>query len=524
MKVGGGRRLAAELALVLVPGAFAAFLASGLPFGADQGMYAAVADGIRAGLQPYRDVFDIKPPGVYYAYALAFTAFGRSAAAVRWLDVIAAVVTALAVWRINRKWGTGYWGALAAGLAGFALLAAFDFWNLGQSDNYAAVFVAVALAVVLTGDGGSWRRAAAAGALLGIAFWFKYTAMTAMAAVWFAGGFNSKRFLSDLFKRFLVSAAGAFGIIVLGIGYLAVVGAAPAFTNLNFSILPAYNSVLLAGGWWGGAREYLWPTFRSLLQLAPFILIPAAVGMGTAAFRRRSRPGPIVIWFLAALAGILIQRRFYLYHWAVVIPAAAALAAIGWTALAAGIKKPWGWMLAVTLLIVSCLPGWLVYRAYAMKWGERWRCLGGDPAAAEAWGWHFEEDSFSWINGEAAGDFIRENSKPGDRIFVWGFDGTPYFYSQRLPATGYAGNYAAAPWFPERDRKAFEATFMKDPPVFFVVPRRQVVYPIIGTFDGPGALLAAMPALEEYFQRHYMPVAEAGPYLIYRLKADISSG
>lgn len=67
---GRGRTLVwsvVQAALVLAPVAFGAFLITAYPLGADQGIYATVADGLRRGLSPYRDLFDLKPPGIYYA-------------------------------------------------------------------------------------------------------------------------------------------------------------------------------------------------------------------------------------------------------------------------------------------------------------------------------------------------------------------------------------------------------------------------------------------------------------------------
>lgn len=59
------------------------------PMGRDQGMYANIAQSIRAGGLPYIDMWDIKPPAIYYLYAAGFSVFGASPLTVRLLDLIA---------------------------------------------------------------------------------------------------------------------------------------------------------------------------------------------------------------------------------------------------------------------------------------------------------------------------------------------------------------------------------------------------------------------------------------------------
>ena len=44
------------------------------PVSNDAGAYLAVADAILAGKLPYRDLFDHKPPGIYYLFAAVLAA------------------------------------------------------------------------------------------------------------------------------------------------------------------------------------------------------------------------------------------------------------------------------------------------------------------------------------------------------------------------------------------------------------------------------------------------------------------
>jgi len=67
------------------------------PFGSDHGSFAAVADVIARGGVPYRDVWEIKPPGIYYLFWAVFAAFGRSIFALRLADLLWTLPAALAI-------------------------------------------------------------------------------------------------------------------------------------------------------------------------------------------------------------------------------------------------------------------------------------------------------------------------------------------------------------------------------------------------------------------------------------------
>jgi len=58
------------------------------PFGRDQGIFAVIADTILAGGMPYRDAWDVKPPAIFYLYALAQYLVGRRMVAIRIFEVI----------------------------------------------------------------------------------------------------------------------------------------------------------------------------------------------------------------------------------------------------------------------------------------------------------------------------------------------------------------------------------------------------------------------------------------------------
>src|SRR5262249_53625894 len=65
------------------------------PMGPDQGVYATIGWTMHRGFALYRDLFEMKPPGLYVIYWLAFGLAGPRASTIFWIDYAAAAVTTM---------------------------------------------------------------------------------------------------------------------------------------------------------------------------------------------------------------------------------------------------------------------------------------------------------------------------------------------------------------------------------------------------------------------------------------------
>jgi 4-amino-4-deoxy-L-arabinose transferase-like glycosyltransferase len=80
-----------DLWIVLATMAVALLLAAPVltyPLGRDQGVFATIGRGILNGRVPYVDLWDAKPPAVFYVYAGAIRLFGPTEWAVRVIDLL----------------------------------------------------------------------------------------------------------------------------------------------------------------------------------------------------------------------------------------------------------------------------------------------------------------------------------------------------------------------------------------------------------------------------------------------------
>ncbi|MDO8513541.1 MAG: glycosyltransferase family 39 protein [bacterium] len=85
------------------------------PIGQDEGVFLAVAKQINHGFLPYRDIFDHKPPGLYYFLSI-FTNFTNSPVTIRLLFLLINLLTCYMIYRIGRNRFSEAHGLLAAGL------------------------------------------------------------------------------------------------------------------------------------------------------------------------------------------------------------------------------------------------------------------------------------------------------------------------------------------------------------------------------------------------------------------------
>ena len=65
------------------------------PLGIDQSLWASAVRGMSRGQLLYRDVWEQRPPGIYWVYLAGFHLFGWTASTVAWLDILAAAATTL---------------------------------------------------------------------------------------------------------------------------------------------------------------------------------------------------------------------------------------------------------------------------------------------------------------------------------------------------------------------------------------------------------------------------------------------
>jgi len=305
-------RLIVLIALVLV----IALPTITYPLGRDQGEFATIGRGILNGRIPYVDLWNPKPPAVFYVYAAAMALFGQTVPALRALDLLMYPLIAVALWQIGRRWANprvGEWAALLFGVFYFTE----TFWTLTQNDGIVLLPMSIAAACMVEAAFG--RRASlwtfAAGALSGWVFWFKYPfALFAAALVIglvLAVGFRRWRDLIRPVVMFGIGfalTAGGGAALMMAIGawdaLIESVRVTTGYTALGFTPEEFIRGFTIGIG----SRLLYWGVLFALA------LIPHRVStekMGES----QPRIGWIIgCWLIAGTAILLIQAKGYDYH------------------------------------------------------------------------------------------------------------------------------------------------------------------------------------------------------------------
>ena len=499
------------------------------PFGRDQAVFAYVGEVIARGGMPYRDAWDLKPPGIYLAYSL-LAALSRDGAAlmtaVRLADLAIAALTALLLARLIRRFTkegadlVPAW-ALGAGTAGWyaALYLHGTYWSLAQAEAWANPLLLAAILLLLGRNAESRPKPSlllAAGGLLGGVALLKFTSVLPALpfAAWVAwSAWRETRDFRQALIPLVLIAAGGTVVLGLAAAWLAVGGALVPYLDIQRGFVAPYARLGAPG-----LGEGLAALFGHTLGWAWRAALPIALaGIGLAADRwwqaeeRRLAAASL----FAGLLAVWWQGKYFGYHWQTVLPWLALTAAIGTAALAERLRLPRPLALALlpTLAFAwSIAVHWSDYRdaaRYAVgslpreEWLERF----GPPGRGD----------YSYLATERAAAYLRKQTQSGDPVLVWGFEPSIYLLADRRSPTRFFFNVPVAVRFaPESWKREFLAAFDTRPPRMLVVLRNDAIPWATARTDDSAAQLADWPELAERVRRDYRELGRKEDFLFYQ--------
>ncbi|MBC7810958.1 MAG: glycosyltransferase family 39 protein, partial [Burkholderiales bacterium] len=165
------------LLLVIVVVIVAALPVLTFPLGRDQGEFATIGSGILDGRIPYVQLWNPKPPAVFYTYALAMAAFGHTTMALRAIDLLIVPIICAALYWLGKRIANanvGLWAALIFPTFYFSE----SFWTLTQNDGIAILPMVLAMVCMFKASDSDTKRGAlwafGCGLLCALTLWFKY--------------------------------------------------------------------------------------------------------------------------------------------------------------------------------------------------------------------------------------------------------------------------------------------------------------------------------------------------------------
>lgn len=480
------------------------------PLGRDQGEFATIGRGLLWGRVPYVDLWNPKPPAVFYVYAAAIALFGRTVEALRAIDLVmfpaaAAAVYAIAAWLFDRR--TGLWAALITGVFYFSE----TFWTLTQNDGIALLPMTLAawcgLRSIRRGRRGLlW--ALAAGALCGWAFWFKYPFAL------FAGALGVGCVI-------LAGRVDWRWIFAFGLGFAAVFAAGATVLMAQGAWDALVESAVLTAEY--VARGFTPVEFFRMMTTAlgfrwahwGFLFVLALIGLAGVRAWGAQRGGLIftALWLSAGAVIMLVQGKGYDYHWLPMLPPLAIFGALGVETVLRMARR----FVPSRALDLVAAGGLLAVLAFAVL-PRTLPYLSGQEDRATYYA-RFQAGEFVADESLRVADYLRERVQFGDTLYIWGFRPEVYYLSDLNPATRWIFHFPlVADWYPAQWRAENVETLWAALPPYTLVLQADYLPWVTGSSGDSATLLQAYADLNDWLIYNYAREAQIGNFLLWRRK------
>ena len=406
-----------------------------MPLERDEGEYAYAGQLILQGVPPYEQVYNMKWPGTYYAYALGMAVFGQTSAGVHLTLLAANSLTILFVFLLGRS--------LFGATAGLAACASYGVMSVSPSvlglaahaNHFVVLFAVPATWLLWKADASDERRAwFISGLLYGLAVLMQQQGLYFCLFGWvflFWRAVQNKTAAAGFWRR-----AAAFGLgMILPFGFFGL-SCVVAGTFTRFWIW-----TVTYARWYAGlvgptmGMGFLAKHLRKTLEISAGFWLLALGGLLLACVHKPSRTPAVFLagfWlfsFLGAAAGFYFREHYFI----LVLPAFALLAGLGVAQFQRVLQRIQRKTAAIILPLVffALVLGWAVVCQARVFFQLSAR------GACEA---IYSHNPF--VEAVSVADYIREHSGSEAHVVVAGSEPEIYFYARRYSATGYIYTYA----------------------------------------------------------------------------------
>ena len=408
-----------------------------VPLERDEGEYAYAGQLILQGVPPYRLVYNMKFPGVYYAYSVILALFGQTAWGIHAGLLCINAATVVIIYFLARRLLNDGLGAVVAA-ATFGLLS-IDRWIMG-------VFAHATHFVVLAAMGGilvlfhaleSKRTIAfiGAGLMLGLSVLMKqngifFLAFGLGAALWIEIERNPKNLWTGARTVGLLAVSSAIPFIFVTV-VLFSQGVLQNFWFWTFQYAKQYVSQVPAQD----AIFYFIGQLWRITQANYGIWVLSAAGMAALWIASWPRQTRLLLTAFLATSIISTSPGFYFraHYFILLLPAVALFAGVAVVSIGNRLRAFLPGHIsrviagAVFVIIAAAYIGIEQDYLFSMPVFEVSKSRYGSRPFVEAL--------------EIA-DYIHARTSPADRIGVLGSEPEIYFYANRIAATGYIYVYA----------------------------------------------------------------------------------
>jgi len=421
------------------------------PLERDEGEYAYAGQLILSGVPPYAEVYNMKLPGIYAAYAVVLAIFPDTPGGIHAGLMLVNAATILLVFLLGRRLGAGLGdtgqgdtgqgglgseGGERADLLGVLAAAFFAVLTLGKStqglfanaEHFVLLPALAALLLLLRGiEAQRLRGLAAAGLLFGVAFLVKQhgAAFALFGFLWLAWKLGRGRFEGRRLAALGLFVGCGFIPLLVTMGVLAAAGIFDAFWWWTFEYAWIYVGQMpiemAPGAFWFNGRH--------VFAGAPLVWGAAVIGLSALVWDPGTRGRRLFLALLFVLSFLAICPGFFFrqHYFVLLTPAVSLLGAVGLVALARLV--PGRRAVIAGVLGLVCLG-----QSLAWQFNYLFRLSPVDITRNT-----FPMNPFA--ESVEVARIVERYTKPGDRIAVLGSEPQIAFYSRRRLATGFIYMY-----------------------------------------------------------------------------------
>lgn len=387
----------------------------------DEGSYGFIAQEILRGGIPYRDAIEMKPPGVFYLYALAIKLFGATVSGVRIFTTIYSQLTLLCVYacaRLLYGWKAGLLAALF-----FALFGSVPLMEANGSNTevfFCLPLVAAVLCMLKAGQSGRKEFVWASAFCAALAALIKTVAAPYIIVLAIFSLFVNPSFRARV--QNIIGFTLVFWLMIgSAVGYFYLQGALHDFLLWNLTIPFNYAKGLSVSG----------PALKVVLpRLAPeylTIVIASLPALYHGVIKRRDFGFALMLSIVpAVVAGISMPMKFFPHYFVQMLPFFCILAGVGVT-LVLRMRPLW---LVLWMSAISVSFGWFAYKDFSLYFK--------DPPEVVS----MKKYGITFVDAVKVAEYIKAHTDPSDYILQWGFEPEIYFLADRRSSVPYPNSTA----------------------------------------------------------------------------------
>ena len=396
-----------------------------IPLERDESLYAYLGKIALGGGTPYYDFYEMKPPMLFYSYALLIGLFGYSATGVHLAVVALAVANTFFTFQIARKIG----GIQVAYLSAIA----FGLWSLNpgiqgvylMSENVALLWGLPAILMALDYHQGlSTKRLFAIGLLLSLAFLVKQTAGVFAASVglyWLTIWFTDRKTIP--FAAFIKPLVWTIlGFIVPIIAFVVTIWAMGSLNNAIFWLTEYPNHYASSV-----TNENAWLALQLMQNLSisgyEGYFIAALLGAFALVFLKKEAPLSVFLisWMVLATFTVAIGTRFYGHYWLLALPVLSILGVLFFTETSRWLGQKMSRIESSIVLIIGLI--WSLHALFLHP------SIYFNPELTDISQKYAPGNAF--VEDKILSNYVEKILKPTDRIAVFGSDEQFFIYLQK---------------------------------------------------------------------------------------------